>query len=115
MEPSSGKVGKRKRTGEHSAKTLPKNSVADGQMSDEIQTLLKQHFEASFEPLQFTQLAHSEKADVEQNDSPYTSESEWQGLSDTESNGVLLVHHGAKQPFTAGVAKDEKKTFMVGV
>ena len=78
-----------------------------------LQALLRQHFESTFEPLE--PLAH---APLTQNSYTKASdnelESDWEGFSECGEEHAETVHYSTSAPSTVDVSKDEFKTFMVG-
>ena len=106
-------LGKRKRRDQivDTGSTLA--HAADEDPSN-LQALLRQHFESTFEPLP-EPLAH---APLTQNSYIKASddqlESDWEGFSECGKEHAETVHYSSSAPSTADVSKDEFKTFMVG-
>ena len=88
------------------------NHPAD-ENSSNVQALLRQHFESTFEPLAepaahapLVQNFHTKASDDE-------LEFDWEGLSECGNPHAETVHYSTSAPSTADVSKDEFKTFMV--
>lgn len=93
---------------------VDQNCIADMKVSD-LDTLFKHHFEAQFEPLSESSLLPKTSAkddEVEEGDSNALS-SEWEGLSDQDSQVAVLVQHHTSLKGTVENTSHEYKTFMV--
>lgn len=103
-------LGKRKRRGQILATESDEGLNSDEKEPSELQALLRQHFEASFEPLDKCCLSLSKQ---EAKIQPDVTESEWEGISDEEQIKTQVIElHGPEMSRT-NISKDELKTFMV--
>lgn len=104
-------LGKRKRRGQVVAIESDKRLKLDGKESSNLQTLFRQHFEASFEPLDELCLAPSkQEASEAQSD---VTESEWEGISDEEQVKTQIIEFHGSEMSKTNISRDELKTFMV--
>lgn len=104
-------LGKRKRRGQVLTKDSDEKLKSDGKESSKLQALCRQHFEASFEPLDELFLASREQEAIEAQSG--VTESEWEGISDREQvNTQIIEFHGSEMSKT-NISRDELKTFMV--
>lgn len=106
-------LGKRKRRDELADENDNPGESAKDQSTNELQNLLRQHFEAAFEPLEEFQ-PETHIADITQAD---TSESEaisdWSGFSEDDGDGAEVIYHSNSRTSKADVPREELKTFMV--
>ena len=105
-------LGKRKRRDQiiDTGNTLPHPGDGD---SSNVQALLRQHFESTFEPLP-EPLAHEpliQNSDTKASDDEL--ESDWEGFSECEKEHAETIHYSTSASSTADVSKDDFKTFMV--
>ena len=105
-------MGKRKRR-DQMVDTETTLALPADEDSSNVQALLRQHFESTFEPLPEL-LAHApslqsfyDKASDDE------LESDWEGFSECGKEHAETVHYSTSVPSTADVSKDEFKTFMV--
>jgi hypothetical protein len=106
-------LGKRKRRDELADKDDDPGESAKDQSTNELQNLLRQHFEAAFEPLEESQ-TKTQTADITQADtSDSEAELDWSGFSEDEKDGVEIIHHSSSRTSKADVSREELKTFMV--
>ncbi|KAL2038463.1 hypothetical protein N7G274_008802 [Stereocaulon virgatum] len=105
-------LGKRKRRYELADENNSSGESARDQSTNELQTLLRQHFEAAFEPLEeFQPKTHT--AEITQADtSDSEAGSDWSGFSEDEKDGVEIIDHSSSHTLKADVSKEELKTFM---
>lgn len=127
-------VGKRKReTTVVSRETSDaKESATAARQPQDAQEALRKYFEAHFEPIESLQVANGADSDSEtivssDNDEGEEEEeeeedegeenSEWDGISDDESEntGPEVVDHSIRAPAIEITDKDAKKSFMVGL
>lgn len=107
-------LGKRKRRDE-----LPDLDSNPGQhvhedSSSELQNLFRQHFEAAFEPLEDLKPLRANPENIVTASPDSDLESDWEGLSEEETEGAEIVHYTNSHTSKADVPKEEFKTFMVG-
>lgn len=104
-------LGKRKRKGQAIARESDERLKLDGKESSNLQSLFRQHFEASFEPLDKLCIASSEQEAIEaQSD---VTESEWEGISDEEQVKTQIIEFHGSEMSKTNILRDELKTFMV--
>lgn len=103
-------LGKRKRRGQILATKSDESPKLDGKESSKLQALFRQHFEASFEPLDKFCLSNKQEAIEAQ---PDFTESEWGGISDEEQVNTQIIEFHASEMSKTNISKDELKTFMV--
>jgi hypothetical protein len=105
-------LGKRKRrTPEATEKTrIQKSEKSDVEELD-AQEIFRRHFEAQFKPLPAA--PKSSKPANEESGDESEEASDWDGISDEKENAVQVVEHTEAQARTAGMSKEELKTFMV--
>lgn len=101
-------LGKRKQI---IATESDKRLKLDGKESSKLQALFRQHFEASFEPLDKSCLSSSKQEAIEVQ--PDVTESEWEGISDEEQVKTQIVEFHGSEMSKINISRDELKTFMV--
>lgn len=111
MSGTTQKLGKRKHRGQIFATESDKRLDLDEKEPSQVQALFRQHFEATFEPLEKFCLSSSSQEATEVQ--PNVTESEWEGISDEEQvKPKIIEFHGSEMSKT-NISKDELKTFMV--
>lgn len=103
-------LGKRKHRGETLPTEPDKRLKLDVQAS-RVQALFRQHFEATFEPLEKFCLSSSNQAAIEVQ--PDITESEWEGISDEDQVKTQIIEFHGSEISKTNISKDELKTFMV--
>lgn len=103
--------GKRKSRGQVLATNSDEKLKLDGKEPRKFQSLFRQHFEASFEPLDELCLASSKPKAIEaQSDD---TESEWEGISDERPVKTQIIEFHGSEMSKTNISRDELKTFMV--
>lgn len=76
----------------------------------DAQEIFRRHFEAQFKPLPVFQkpIVLAEESEDESNE-----ENDWEGISDSEQNGVQVIEHTDALTRMAAMSKEELKSFMV--
>ena len=105
-------LGKRKRRDQiiDTENTLPHPADED---SSNVQALLRQHFESTFEPLPEPVVHEPLIPDSYTKASDDELESDWEGFSECGKEHAETVHYPTSASVTADVSKDDFKTFMV--
>ena len=104
-------LGKRKRqTGDITKREKEEHEESDISGLD-AQEIFRRHFEAQFKPLPVAR--KPSKLVAEELGDESEEGSDWGGLSDDEENEVQVVEHTEAQARTAGMSKEELKSFMV--
>jgi hypothetical protein len=105
-------LGKRKRRAPEATKIEHREESEESDASElDAQEIFRRHFEAQFTPLPAAQIC-SKPVAKEALDEP-EEDSDWDGISDDEENGVQVVEHTEAQVRTAAMSKEELKSFMV--
>lgn len=104
-------LGKRKHRGQILAKESDNRLKLDGKEPSKVLALFRQHFEATFEPLEKFCLSSSNQEAIEVQ--PDVTESEWEGLSDEEQVKTQIIEFHESEMSKTNISKDELKTFMV--
>ncbi len=111
-------LGKRKRETVRVSKRelqVEKNSVSKSPSESEIdaQEIFRRYFEAQYAPLPTV----AKKAETVKPDLRAQSEedTDWDGISDDEKDGVQVIEHTDAQSRMAVMSKEELKAFMVFV
>ncbi|KAL9124365.1 MAG: hypothetical protein Q9217_006298 [Psora testacea] len=101
-------LGKRKRR-----KRLTDDTSVFSPLPDcQAQALLKQHFEATFEPLPVLENVLSALPQNEDESDQHLEGSDWEGISDGERDHAKLVQYTTSKSAKAEVSKNEMKAFM---
>lgn len=77
----------------------------------DAQQIFRRHFEAQFKPLPV--IHKSAKVEEEAPKDDPEEESDWNGISESEEDGVQVVEHTDAQSRIAAMSKEELKAFMV--
>ena len=109
-------LGKRKRRDQIATSEPDSEPKSDRQVSQRLQDLLQQHFEAKFKPLE----GLDQKLPTLQQDRAHSleneTESDWTGiLEGDEEDSAQVVHYDIAQSSKPIVPKEELKIFMVRV
>lgn len=104
-------LGKRKRRTEE--KAIASRDESSQSESEELdpQEIFRRHFEAQFKPLPVVQKAPVYVESESDNESG--DESNWDGISDEEEDGVQVVEHANEASRVGAMSKEELKKFMV--
>ncbi|KAK2630237.1 hypothetical protein QTJ16_001057 [Diplocarpon rosae] len=102
-------VRKRKRKDSGEGPTGNKGSERPGMEELDAQEIFRLHFEAQFQPLPIIHKANTtEKVCQDRSE----EESDWDGISEAEENGVQVIEHTDAQTRMATMSKEELKSFM---
>lgn len=108
-------MGKRKYRGHVDSPTnIPALSSVDIDL-DEVQTLFRQHFESTFEPIESKPPQSSYPANNEIDEHLVSSESDWDGLSENgdSEKPTVVVQDSRHRSARAEATKEEMKRYMV--
>ncbi|KAL9098671.1 MAG: hypothetical protein Q9163_005716, partial [Psora crenata] len=105
-------LGKRKRRDPPVDDALISSSSSGNLDSAHVQALLKQHFEAKFEPLPATENFSTTVPKSEDGNDHEEAHSAWEGISDGEVDQPELVRYAASTSAKPDLSKDEMKAFM---
>lgn len=111
MSSTTQMLGRRKHRGQILATESDKRLKLDGKEPSKVQALFRQHFEATFEPLEKFCLSSSHQEAIEIQ--PDLTESEWEGISDEEQVKTQIIEFHGSEMSKTDISKDELKTFMV--
>ena len=107
-------LGKRKRRDQIQKLDSDVSTISDQETSRQLQTLLQQHFEATFEPLKGVRQSVHEEAEGEAQAVKIDTESNWTGISEEEDEDPQQIfHYHVSHSSKLEVPKEELKTFMV--
>lgn len=120
----SAMLGKRKRdTVRVSKKQIESQNEQPSSESEsealDAQEIFRRHFEAQFAPLPVVAKkgkvgkVEAEEESEEGSEGELEGESDWDGISEEEDNGVQVVEHTDAQSRMAAMSKEELKSFMV--
>ncbi|PBP26587.1 hypothetical protein BUE80_DR002542 [Diplocarpon rosae] len=102
-------VRKRKWKDSGEGPTGNKGSERPGMEELDAQEIFRLHFEAQFQPLPIIHKANTtEKVCQDRSE----EESDWDGISEAEENGVQVIEHTDAQTRMATMSKEELKSFM---
>ncbi|KAH7360883.1 hypothetical protein BKA65DRAFT_474014 [Rhexocercosporidium sp. MPI-PUGE-AT-0058] len=105
----SSKLGKRKRITHKHEPAHRAESEGSGSEELDAQEIFRRHFEAQFKPLPVMK----KEIVVERVPEEESGEdSDWDGISEDEENGVQVVEHTDAQSRMAAMSKEELKSFM---
>ncbi|KAH6719640.1 hypothetical protein BKA61DRAFT_220261 [Leptodontidium sp. MPI-SDFR-AT-0119] len=105
----STKLGKRKRAPHKKEPAHRAESEDSGSEEMNTQEIFRRHFEAQFKPLPAVKREITVE-EVPQEESE--EDSDWDGISDGEENGVQVVEHTDALSRMAAMSKEELKSFM---
>lgn len=103
-------LGKRKRRAQVFDSSDDKGSTSEGEHSHRLQALFRQHFEASFKPLENPAIRHETVGSRPTEDEV---ESDWEGIPDEEQVKVQVVMYEDPHNLKPSTGNDEFKIFMV--
>ncbi len=105
-------LGKRKRQEPRHDAGRRETSDEAAMEEDELdaQEIFRRHFEAQFKPLPIAKKAEPVQEMMEEGSD---DDSDWNGISDAEENGVQVVEHTDAQSRMAAMSKEELRSFMV--
>lgn len=104
-------LSKRKHRGQILRTESDKRLKLNVKEPSKVQALFRQHFEATFEPLEKFCLPSSNQAAIEVQ--PDITESEWEGISDEDQVKTKIIEFHGSEMSKTNISKDELKTFMV--
>lgn len=88
-------------------------STSEAEHSHRLQALFRQHFEASFKPLESVRQPAIGHEVVESRPTDDEAESDWEGILDEEQVEAQVVLHQDSHNLKPSVGNDEFKSFMV--
>ena len=106
-------LGKRKRRKSLFNSNDDKGSISEDEHSHNLQALFRQHFEASFKPLESvcqSAISHEVAGSRPTEDKV---ESDWEGISDEEHAEAQVVAYQNPDNLKPSLGTDEFKSFMV--
>ncbi len=107
-------LGKRKRRKQTEVSNTEHLSDEPVDNSQHLQRLLREHFEARFEPLEDDDLVSEQQSASGDNAESEVSEEGWTGLSeDGEEANAIVVDCQSIKGIKADISKEELKLFMV--
>lgn len=107
------KLGKRKRREELTDEDVTPGQLLDKNTASEMHNILRQHFEAAFEPLAEHHALPAAATSIDADSSELESGSDWDGISEGQSDSAEIINHAKSSLSKAEVPKEELKTFMV--
>lgn len=107
------KLGKRKRREELIDEDIKPGQILKKDNASEMHNILRRHFEAAFEPLADHQPLPAATTNIDPEGSEAKSESDWDGISEGQSDSAEIINHANSSLLKADVPKEELKTFMV--
>lgn len=106
-------LGKRKRRKDVIGPNLEESPNAPGH-DEQLQSLLRQHFETKFEPLESYGPLPAPEPFVEEDDDFDASDTDWTGLSgDEEGSNAVVIDYQKQAKTIPDMSKDDMKVFMV--
>ncbi|KAL8833953.1 MAG: hypothetical protein Q9170_003999 [Blastenia crenularia] len=106
-------LGKRKRRAHASTLSGVPDSREDPYHDDQLQSLLRQHFETKFEPLESSDRAFTRETVLFEELDANIHDTDWTGFSEEEEGGnALVVNYQIQGKHKANVSKAESKLFM---
>ena len=109
------KLGKRRRREEFIDGDVVPGQLLDEDTAGEMHNILQRHFEAAFEPLADYHALPRATTKIDVDGSDVESGSDWDGLSEGQSDSAEIINHAKSSLLKAEVPKEELKTFMVSV
>ena len=109
------KLGKRKRREEFIDEDVMPGQLLDKNTANKMHIVLRRHFEAAFEPLADHHTLPAAATGVDADSSEVESGSDWDGISDGQSDIAEVIDHAKSSLSKAEVPIEELKTFMVSV
>ena len=106
-------LGKRKRR-KQIAEAESQPSFEDEGHGEQVQSLLRQYFETTFEPLESSTPVVAPASPVQDDyDIGDASSTEWSGLSEDEEKGAIVVDYQKLPSTNLDVSREDMKNFMV--
>ena len=107
------KLGKRKRREELKDEDVTPGRLLNKDNASDLHNILRRHFEAAFEPLAGHQTLPAATTKIDPEGLEAESESDWDGISEGQSDSAEIINHAKSGLSKAEVPKAELKTFMV--
>lgn len=107
------KLEKRKRREELVEEDVTPKQLLDEDTTSEMHSFLRRHFEAAFEPLADHHILPAATTEIDADGSEIESGSDWDGISEGQSDRAEIIDHAKSSSLNAEVLKEELKTFMV--
>ena len=107
------KLEKRKRRKELIDEDVTPGQLLDKDTASEMHNILRRHFEAAFEPLADDHALPAAATSIDADGSEVESGSDWDGISEGQSDSAEVINHAKSSLSKAEVPKEELKTFMV--
>ncbi|KAL8968408.1 MAG: hypothetical protein Q9183_002476 [Haloplaca sp. 2 TL-2023] len=105
-------LGKRKRRQEIAEAKLQTKFEGEGH-GEQAQSLLRQYFEATFEPLESSTPVVAPASVIQDDyDTGDASSTEWSGLSEDEENSAIVVDYQKLPSTNLDVSREDMKNFM---
>ena len=104
------RLEKRKRREELIDEDVTPGHLLDKDTASEMHNVLRRHFEAAFEPLPEQPAAATS---IDADSSEVESGSDWDGISEGQSDSAEIIDHAKSSLSKAEVPKEELNTFMV--
>ena len=106
-------LGKRRRREELIDEDATPGRLLNKEKASDFHDILRRHFEAAFEPLPDNQALPAATPKFDPEGSEAESESDWDGISEGQSDSAEIINHVKSGLLKAEVPKEELKTFMV--
>lgn len=106
-------LGKKKRRAQVLDLNHDKGTTSEDEHSYSIQALFRQHFEASFKPLESVRQPATRHEVVESQPTIDEVGTDWEGISDEEQVKAQVVVHQNPRDLESSIEKDDFKSFMV--
>ncbi len=107
------KLGKRKRCRELIDEDVTPEQQVNRDTVSGMHNIFRQHFEAAFEPLADHHALPAAATKTDADGSEIGSGSDWDGISEGQSDSAEIINHAKSSVSKAEVRKEELKTFMV--
>ena len=107
------KLEKRKRREELTDEDVAPGQLLDKDTASEMHNVLRRYFEAAFEPLAEHHALPAATTSIDADSSEVESGSDWDGISEGQSDSAEIIDHAKSSLSKAEVPKEELKTFMV--
>ena len=106
-------IRKRRETESATDESDGSESGGPDQAALNAQEIFRRHFEAQFEALPDTRRVVGESGQISEQENEEEEEEAWDGISEEDSNGVLIVEHANTGFSTLDMKREELKAFMV--
>ncbi|MCJ1470455.1 hypothetical protein MMC07_009100 [Pseudocyphellaria aurata] len=105
-------LGKKKRRAQIFDLNHDQGSTSEDEHSDRLQSLFRQHFEASFKPLESVSQPATRHEVVESRPTVDEVETDWEGISDEEQVKAQVVVYQSPRNLESSIEKNDFKGFM---